>query len=234
MFSVAAGSSYMTKLQQQYTELSCKENVLEQTEGLLHIGIGPLLRPKQLEQQQMFSLPSASAMPYTNQQACDVSKVERECLVEDDSIPGAGGNADHLTLQAECGNKLSRMNLEVTPCQGHMMMSTTTPALPARPIHQRQPQQQTCKLRISKLLGLSNSSSESEQTLRCPLPNLQWVHADELWQIMRSKDTSKVAPEAELRVRHPGILSSMRIILLDWLMEVGVVSKLELALLLFL
>ena len=62
---------------------------------------------------------------------------------------------------------------------------------------------------------LENSSNSS------PLPQLQWARSAALWRTMRSKDVSKVTPEAELRMRHPEILSSMRIILLDWMMEVG-------------
>ena len=52
------------------------------------------------------------------------------------------------------------------------------------------------------------------------LPNLQWVDSGELWRQMRSKDVTKAAPETELRNRHPGIVPSMRVILLDWMMEV--------------
>ena len=57
-----------------------------------------------------------------------------------------------------------------------------------------------------------------------PLPALQWTQASVLWRRMRLKDTIKVAPETELRLQHPGILPSMRVILLDWMMEVCVVS----------
>ena len=57
-----------------------------------------------------------------------------------------------------------------------------------------------------------------------PLPQLKWVQPADLWWTMRSKDVTKAAPEAELRLHHPEILSSMRVILLDWMMEVGVIS----------
>ena len=53
-----------------------------------------------------------------------------------------------------------------------------------------------------------------------PLPNLQWTQASDLWRRMRLKDVTKVAPETDLRILHPGILPSMRVILLDWMMEV--------------
>ena len=215
IFSVAPSNTYITKLQQQYTELACKENVLEPTDDLLHSSVGPLPRPKQLEQQMV---PLPVSMSYGHQHGC--SAIEKECLVETEFMPGIGGNVNYLTPQMECGNQLSRLNLEGTPYQGHNFMLKSTSSMPDRPIYQQQQQEHICKLRISNLMG-SADTLESECTPRCPLPNLQWVHADELWQIMRSKDTCKVAPEAELRVRHPGILSSMRIILLDWVMEVG-------------
>lgn len=53
-----------------------------------------------------------------------------------------------------------------------------------------------------------------------PLPDLQWTHSADLWRRMRAKDVTIVAPETELRIHHPGILPSMRIILMDWMMEV--------------
>ena len=53
-----------------------------------------------------------------------------------------------------------------------------------------------------------------------PLPRLSWANSRELWLQMRAKDTSKAAPEQELRQLHPGIMPSMRTILFDWLMEV--------------
>lgn len=53
-----------------------------------------------------------------------------------------------------------------------------------------------------------------------PLPDLQWTQSTDLWRRMRAKDMAKVAPETDLRLQHPGILPSMRIILMDWMMEV--------------
>ena len=55
-----------------------------------------------------------------------------------------------------------------------------------------------------------------------PIPSLKWADSQELWREMRAKDVSRPAPEAELRLKHPSILPNMRIILLDWLMEVHV------------
>ena len=54
-----------------------------------------------------------------------------------------------------------------------------------------------------------------------PLPKLQWARSTDLWRRMRAKDIARVAPETELRLQHPGILPSMRIILFDWMMEVS-------------
>ena len=57
-----------------------------------------------------------------------------------------------------------------------------------------------------------------------PLPQLSWANPRELWTEMRAKDVCQTAPEEELQSRHPGILPTMRTILFDWLMEVGVVT----------
>ena len=54
-----------------------------------------------------------------------------------------------------------------------------------------------------------------------PLPTLQWAQSMDLWRRMRAKDITRVAPETELRLQHPGILPSMRVILFDWMMEVS-------------
>lgn len=54
-----------------------------------------------------------------------------------------------------------------------------------------------------------------------PLPTLQWAQSTDLWRRMRAKDITRVAPETELRLQHPGILPSMRVILFDWMMEVS-------------
>lgn len=55
---------------------------------------------------------------------------------------------------------------------------------------------------------------------RSPLPVFQWARSAELWGQMRDKDVVKSAPEADLQLRHPGIVPSMRVILLDWMLEV--------------
>ena len=94
---------------------------------------------------------------------------------------------------------------------GHTHMVRTT-----RQQQQQQQQQQSqlaCKLRFSQQLG----SCDVE---RSPFPQLRWAQSADLWRTMRSKDIVKAAPEAELRLHHPEILSSMRVILLDWMMEV--------------
>ena len=57
-----------------------------------------------------------------------------------------------------------------------------------------------------------------------PLPQLSWANPRELWAEMRGKDVCQTVPEEELQSRHPGILPTMRTILFDWLMEVGVVT----------
>ena len=71
--------------------------------------------------------------------------------------------------------------------------------------------------------GLFSSSPpcvSSDQ--RSPLPTLRWAASGEVWAQMRQQDVVKSAPEAELQVRHPGIVPNMRVILLDWMLEVRV------------
>ncbi|XP_064394881.1 G1/S-specific cyclin-E1-like [Halichondria panicea] len=66
--------------------------------------------------------------------------------------------------------------------------------------------------------GLFSSCAPSET--RSPLPSLRWAASGEVWAQMRQQDVVKSAPEADLQVRHPGIVPSMRVILLDWMLEV--------------
>lgn len=67
---------------------------------------------------------------------------------------------------------------------------------------------------------LSTHQTNYPQVPSNPLPRLSWVNSGDLWQRMRAKDSTRAAPEAELRMRHPNILPNMRTILLDWIMEV--------------
>lgn len=53
-----------------------------------------------------------------------------------------------------------------------------------------------------------------------PLPTLSWTSSEHMWRQMRLKDVVKCTPEADLQLRHPGIVPSMRVILLDWMLEV--------------
>lgn len=64
--------------------------------------------------------------------------------------------------------------------------------------------------------GLGTMPSNSS-----PLPPLQWAHSGDLWRQMREKDVTKSTPEVDVQIRHPGILPTMRVILLDWMLEVS-------------
>lgn len=74
---------------------------------------------------------------------------------------------------------------------------------------------------IASVLSVQQTvgSSQQQQELFL-LPALSWTDSTSLWQKMRAKDTCKPAPEADLHLRHPCILPSMRTILLDWMLEV--------------
>lgn len=64
------------------------------------------------------------------------------------------------------------------------------------------------------------SSFGTTLTSLSPLPPLQWAHSGDLWRQMRDKDMIKSTPESEVQRQHPGIIPSMRVILLDWVLEV--------------
>ena len=99
--------------------------------------------------------------------------------------------------------------------------------------HQTGATQSTDSSTIQILQGGSLHSSKQQQQPHMPvlgfgmgptftpLPTLQWAQSTDLWRRMRAKDITRVAPETELRLQHPGILPSMRVILFDWMMEVG-------------
>ena len=203
---------YTMKLQQQQQQcakFACKENILEHNDGLgnpIHINTGPL-RPKQRHQQLLqqqpppvqLALPTPVHEHQYGQQHYQYSELRKEYNPE--PIDLTPTSSEH------------HKSLDTTPTTAtyprHFFPSGAPP-------HVRSRQQQSCKLRISQLI----SCDSSEPTPTSPLPSLQWVRSADLWRTMRSKDVSKAAPEAELRLHHPGILSSMRVILLDWMMEV--------------
>ncbi len=216
----SASVGFVTKPHKSCSDLSCKENMLDPTEGLaslLQVNSGQMLKPKPVQQQQQQQQPYTVAPLGTNygntQTTGTKQEMDQDCYIfTPNSNTISDGTSAHLTPQTECSTRLSQLNLEKIPYQTHFL---SPPSNSPSPPNLNQ-QQKSCKIRISSLLG----GSEHPATPRCPLPNLQWTSADKLWQTMRSKDATKVTPEGELLSRHPGILSSMRIILLDWMMEV--------------
>ena len=55
---------------------------------------------------------------------------------------------------------------------------------------------------------------------RSPLPrDLNWANPDLLWEHLKSQDNHHLAPETDLKLRHPGLTATMRAILLDWMLE---------------
>ncbi len=188
----------VSRLQKQCAQLSCKENVLDYEEGLGHsieMTSGPL---RLIQQQQQPSL-----YAHHHQQNHHL-EVNRESILEqalDASIPvTSSGYADQF----------SSSDVNSGGVQGHIYRGKA-------PQRQQQAHHQNCKLKISQFMSSENPEHSSKMN---PLPQLQWVRSADLWRTMRSKDVSKVAPDSDLRLKHPGILSNMRMILLDWLMEV--------------
>lgn len=55
---------------------------------------------------------------------------------------------------------------------------------------------------------------------RSPLPrDLSWADPDRLWEHLKNQDSHQLAPETDLKRRHPGLTATMRSILLDWILE---------------
>lgn len=200
------------KLQKQYAQLACKENVLENSmEGLglaSHTNnVGPLRPTHQLSSTSASGglQPQQTLLTaYFPSQHIELSR-ERVVLPEHPLTPSDCDFGEFEVISIHHQHQQD----------GHVALASTGHAHYSHAGGRTK--QQACKMKISQLMSCDVSECENAN----PLPRLQWARSAELWQRMRSKDVSKVAPEAELRLRHPGILSSMRIILLDWMMEVG-------------
>eukprot|EP00118_Oscarella_pearsei_P004670 m.20344 g.20344 ORF g.20344 m.20344 type:complete len:415 (+) comp28001_c0_seq3:119-1363(+) len=62
---------------------------------------------------------------------------------------------------------------------------------------------------------------------RSPLPKFSWADSDELWREVFAKDFEYKKEEFYIQKNHPGLRPQMRVILLDWLIEVCEVYKLR-------
>ena len=82
------------------------------------------------------------------------------------------------------------------------------------------------KISFSKLsTGVGSTFLQQENVPpTCPLPNLAWANSQEVWQNMREKEQVTNHPDDLLRTRHPGLTSHMRAILLEWMMEVKLLT----------
>ncbi|XP_053957871.1 G1/S-specific cyclin-E isoform X1 [Anastrepha ludens] len=70
--------------------------------------------------------------------------------------------------------------------------------------------------------------AEPEELRQCPLPSLSWANADDVWQLMCKKDQQAACLRSgSMLERHPSLQPRMRAILLDWLIEVCEVYKLQ-------
>lgn len=75
---------------------------------------------------------------------------------------------------------------------------------------------------------LSCYVSPLSELRHCPMPQLSWADAANVWQQMcRKDDRSLLERSPEMLSRHPGLLPRMRAILVDWLIEVCEVYKLH-------
>ena len=82
------------------------------------------------------------------------------------------------------------------------------------------------KTSLSKLSTVVGSTFLQQENVppTCPLPNLAWANSQEVWQNMREKEQVTTHPDHLLRTRHPGLTSHMRAILLEWMMEVKLLT----------
>jgi hypothetical protein len=175
-----------------YTQqLACKENILEQPDAL-GTSLHNSVGPLRPSQPQ--HLPPVNSFP-----APLHPEVSREYFAEP---------VDQITSAS------SEYRGHMSPLPNHFLLSSGHAHLRTR---QQQQPQQTFRLRFGRQI-LSCDTLGNE--LVNPLPQLKWVRSADLWWTMRSKDVSKTTPEVELHIHHPEILSSMRVILLDWMMEV--------------
>lgn len=100
-------------------------------------------------------------------------------------------------------NKLIKSFLTKTPNSPNLQRSKTS---------DNQTQQQS-QINIKPII-------QEEQSSKSPLPNLNWANANDLWKVMRLKD-SKFKHDHLYLKRHSSIESHMRAILLDWLIEIA-------------
>ncbi len=221
LYSLHHGGQQQQQQQQQQL-LACKENILEYNDGLGSSSSSSStsfvsLRPKQ--QQQLYQYAVGSG--YHQQQHLEVGG---ECISDEVVLDALtpGNNPHPASLSSEYRG--SHTNFHQSQFlsaslgysghaqSGHAAAATTTSTT------NRLQQTHFRRMKITQLMTCDSLDSSGVST---PLPHLQWVRSADLWRTMRSKDSTKAAPEAELRLHHPEILSNMRIILLDWIMEVG-------------
>ena len=71
-------------------------------------------------------------------------------------------------------------------------------------------------------------AGDSERPRQCPLPAFSWANAYDVWQLMCKKDEqSAYLRDSNMLDRHPDLQPRMRTIVLDWLIEVCELSKLQ-------
>ena len=180
--------------QKQYTQQLSCKENVLEPGGGLGASLHTSVGPLRQRQQQ---LPLNGCLPALH------LEVNRDCIME----PAM----DSLTTSAPLDLRGHTPSLP-----SHFLLSSAHAHLHAR--HQ----QQTCRLRFGRQILACDAVGS--RGLGSPLPQLKWTRSADLWWTMRSKDVSKATPEAELRMHHPEIMTSMRVILLDWMMEVGVVK----------
>lgn len=123
-------------------------------------------------------------------------------------------------LQVASG--LQRQQLGLT-CKENVLEAPATRVRVRKAVAPSQPQPTPIPLTSSALTfgDVGDVSMDVQVTEPSPLPKLSWANFGTLWRQMRAKDRTTVAPDTDLRIRHPGILPNMRTILLDWMMEVS-------------
>ena len=213
-------------------QLSCKENMGQAVQPPLHHPMTRSRRQQQSQQQQQVCTLQCTEMELVGSGECvSMDDVTSSMCSHGGSVLGvAGGNAaTATTIPVEHVDYLTTAVSANSGLTGSYGVPAPSLALPPRPpgfdFHPTNPATSIHLLQGGSLHGLPSVGGHGFTAATggtfTPLPDLQWARSSDLWRRMRLKDTTRVAPETELRMQHPNILPNMRVILLDWMMEVS-------------
>ena len=236
-------------MQSNTHQLACKENMVGQTHNTS--SSHPMTRSRRHQLQQQHHQQQQQQQQAVCALQCTEMEVLSDCISTVDigtTMPGFGGSA--VVAPMDCTNTVNSAAFTSGAGFVGTVQGYATGTLNAPPPHVSKPKQHdetiggydyhqtgatlsTDSIQTLQLGGSLHLHAGKQHpqvpvlgfgmgtTTFTPLPTLQWAQSTDLWRQMRSKDVTRVAPETELRIQHPGILPSMRVILFDWMMEVS-------------